>query len=195
MTTFKTRCLHCGTATDVPNAYHGREIKCIGCERQFQATHLSEHEFIFRCDCCNTRIRSKWNEVNNKINCPRCASLISIPDPFTLGDDSAPEYKTCSSCSEEVLYEAMKCKHCGTSQVKKSNIQASIDTTQDNNLSRLPDGKFSCPECKSQKTKCDRPIGCAVLVIAFITLGFGLIMILFLPYKCKCHKCGFTWKT
>ena len=36
-----------------------------------------------------------------------------------------------------------------------------------------------CPNCKSQEVVCHRNIGCAVLIIIFISLGLGLIMIPF----------------
>lgn len=56
-------------------------------------------------------------------------------------------------------------------------------------------GKFSCPACHSRFTDCHRAIGCAVMVIIFISLGLGLIMIPFLPHECVCKACGHVWKT
>ena len=56
-------------------------------------------------------------------------------------------------------------------------------------------GRFSCPSCRSNNTDCKRDIGCAIMIIIFISFGIGLIMIPFLPYKCECYACGFKWKS
>jgi hypothetical protein len=55
-------------------------------------------------------------------------------------------------------------------------------------------GKYSCPRCHSRHTTCKRNIGCAVIIIIFISLGLGLLMVPFLPHHCTCRKCGFSWK-
>jgi len=51
-----------------------------------------------------------------------------------------------------------------------------------------------CPKCHSREITCKRNIGCAVIIIIFISLGLGLIMIPFLPKHCECKKCGLKWK-
>lgn len=56
-------------------------------------------------------------------------------------------------------------------------------------------GKYSCPSCKAKFTNCQKKIGCAVLIIIFVSLGLGLIMIPFLPYHCECQVCGHRWKS
>ena len=60
---------------------------------------------------------------------------------------------------------------------------------------KLYKGKFSCPKCGFQYTTNERDIGCVVLIIIFISLGLGLIMIPFLPYKCECKACNHKWKS
>ena len=59
----------------------------------------------------------------------------------------------------------------------------------------LPIGKYSCAACHSKHTTCEKKIGCAVLIIIFVSFGIGLIMIPFLPYECKCLECGHSWKS
>lgn len=49
-----------------------------------------------------------------------------------------------------------------------------------------PEGQLSCPACGCRYTNCQRDIGCAVMIIIFISLGLGLIMIPFLPFTCSC---------
>ena len=56
-------------------------------------------------------------------------------------------------------------------------------------------GKYSCPSCKANYTNCNKKIGCALMIIIFVSLGLGLIMIPFLPYQCKCRVCGHKWKS
>jgi hypothetical protein len=58
-----------------------------------------------------------------------------------------------------------------------------------------PEGRLSCPNCKSKYTNCKKNIGCAVVVLIFISLGLGLIMIPFLPYECVCLACQHKWKS
>ena len=56
-------------------------------------------------------------------------------------------------------------------------------------------GKYSCPSCKAKFTSCQKKIGCAIMIIIFISLGLGLIMIPFLPHHCECQVCGHRWKS
>jgi hypothetical protein len=55
-------------------------------------------------------------------------------------------------------------------------------------------GKYNCPNCKSKFTISKRDIGCAMMIIIFVSLGLGLIMIPFLPNHCTCQACGYKWK-
>ena len=55
--------------------------------------------------------------------------------------------------------------------------------------------RYACPKCGYKYTECQRDIGCAVLIVIFISFGLGLIMIPFLPYHCQCKACGYSWKT
>jgi hypothetical protein len=56
------------------------------------------------------------------------------------------------------------------------------------------EGKVSCPNCNFTYTKCSKDIGCAILIIIFISLGIGLIIIPFLPLECHCPACGHKWR-
>ena len=57
-------------------------------------------------------------------------------------------------------------------------------------------GKFSCPQCKSKFTTCEKEIGCFFWILTIITLGLGLIIIWpFLPYHCHCRSCDYDWKS
>ncbi len=58
-----------------------------------------------------------------------------------------------------------------------------------------PKGRFSCPNCASQFTICQRDIGCAVLLIIFVSLGLGLLLIPLLPFNGDCRAFGYKWKS
>jgi hypothetical protein len=79
-------------------------------------------------------------------------------------------------------------------QPTAESLQTSPES-KSTNRKLLIRGKYSCPNCHSNNTSCKRHIGCAVLIIIFISLGLGLLMIPFLPHHCTCAKCGFKWKT
>lgn len=61
--------------------------------------------------------------------------------------------------------------------------------------SPVASGKYSCPACKAKFTTCQKKIGCAIMIIIFVSLGLGLIMIPFLPHHCECNVCGHKWKS
>jgi len=76
---------------------------------------------------------------------------------------------------------------------KSMPSDASLD--KDNGINLEEKGRFTCPNCKSQYTVCNRAIGCLVMIMIFISLGIGLIMIPFLPFECFCRACGYKWKS
>lgn len=51
-----------------------------------------------------------------------------------------------------------------------------------------------CPSCGATQITVRRDIGCAFLIIVFVSFGFGLIMIPFLPKTYTCLKCKTQWK-
>lgn len=56
-------------------------------------------------------------------------------------------------------------------------------------------GKYDCPKCGSKYTECHRAIGCAIMLIIFVSCGLGLLLIPLLPYDCECRSCGHKWRT
>jgi hypothetical protein len=61
-------------------------------------------------------------------------------------------------------------------------------------MKSVAEGKYTCPSCKSRYTICKKNIGCAILILIFVSLGLGLIIIPFLPYHCTCQICNYKWK-
>jgi len=117
-----------------------------------------------------------------------CETLNQSIEPPPL-----PEFKKCPFCAEQVLLDAIKCKHCGCSLAAPPPITPE-QLQRQQALQSIPNGRFSCPRCHSQKTSCGRDINFAIVIIIFISLGLGLIMIPFLPYSCQCSSCGHKWK-
>jgi len=135
--------------------------------------------------CCEEGSESwiKYSEIGSFA----ILRLASVPPPL-------PDFKKCPFCAEQVRLEAQKCRHCGSSLLMLTIEDQREVHYKKARLQRLPDGKFNCPKCGSSKTFCRRNIGCAIIIIIFISLGIGLIMIPFLPYTCSCKACGHQWK-
>jgi hypothetical protein len=57
-----------------------------------------------------------------------------------------------------------------------------------------PTGRFTCPNCASQFTDCHRAIGCAMMIVFFVSLGLGLLLIPLLPFECRCRACQYKWR-
>ena len=93
-----------------------------------------------------------------------------------------PRYSTLSGENESQVRDFITKKYGGCYIDEKYGFQLK------------PPGKYTCPNCRSKYTKCERAIGCAVLIIIFISLGLGLIMVPFLPSHCECELCGYKWK-
>jgi zinc-ribbon domain len=66
---------------------------------------------------------------------------------------------------------------------------------EEHGLPEASKGRFTCPHCGSQYTNCQRQIGCAVVILIFISLGLGLLAIPFLPFNCVCAACGYSWRS
>jgi hypothetical protein len=102
--------------------------------------------------------------------------------------------KTCVDCGGKLTNDGQFCSECGVIQPQQHEAFLSLDKRNKQKKPESP-GKYSCPSCRSERTTCKRQIGCAVLIIIFISLGIGLLMIPFLPHHCECLDCGYKWKT
>ena len=104
----------------------------------------------------------------------------------------------CPECRKEISDKAVSCPNCGVpinSKVKINKPYKYKWYEYEPISPSVKHNKFTCPNCKSSSTTCKRDIGCAVLIIIFISFGIGLIMIPFLPYTCKCKSCDYKWKS
>ena len=171
-------------------------------------------DIAFNCGSCGQHVVIDEKGAGITVQCPKCNQTLTVPrtkpapsKPPTPAPDiqhpkaatatppktvaSVPETKQCPFCAETIRAEATKCKHCGSILAKPPKIVQHAGKT----TAGSKPGKFSCPNCQSSQTHCERDIGCAILIICFISCGLGFIMIPFLPYNCDCLDCGFKWKS
>ena len=152
------------------------------------------------CEHCGQHLEAEDELTGRECPCPSCKAVLAIPPLFQAtasrpAPPPLPEFKKCPFCAEQIRIDAIKCKHCGSSLVTPPVPANHLQIAKEEKLRAMPNGRFSCPQCHSQKTVCERDINFAVLIIIFVSLGIGLIMIPFLPFKCRCRACDYRWKS
>jgi len=119
--------------------------------------------------------------VTFKIACPNCQGRIEFPKE--MHGQTIP----CPHCDLTVVLQVLGYE---SKKIEKPPLLAFRKST-----TGQKHGKYSCPKCHSTDTKCERDMGCAIIVIIFISCGLGVIMIPFLPFHCTCLNCKFKWKS
>ena len=140
-----------------------------------------------KCPYCAEEIQDE------AIKCKHCGEFLDI---------KVNEGPVCTECGGKLSSDKQFCTECGVMQTGENDqiiplnakFQKQLDYDQPIKQNK-GDGKYTCPNCKSTNTTSTKAIGCAVLIIIFISLGLGLIMIPFLPYDCRCNDCGYNWRT
>jgi hypothetical protein len=122
--------------------------------------------------------------------CPKCYKSSIIKKTTAQKTNTGYSLDGEGTCSCGLIFDEIERKSTLNSSPVFTVNQPSRHSTTGNQLS-----KFTCPSCKSGNTVCKRDIGCAVMIVIFISFGLGLIMIPFLPYKCRCNSCGYSWKS
>lgn len=154
----------------------------------------------WNCSHCGQHLEAEHELMGKDCPCPACKTVLQIPFPSQNSTPPAlppilPKLKKCQFCAEQIQIDAIKCKYCLSSLDAASSTEHHTKVLRDEGLRSMPNGRFTCPRCNSQKTICERDINCAIMIILFVSLGLGAIMIPFLPHHCTCRSCGHKWKT
>ena len=127
---------------------------------------------------------------NEAIKCKHCGEMLGktkTERPKVKVSDNV-----CPKCKKNYDSSWKVCLNCNVplQTIQKEMTEGEAKIFKKN----LPVGKYSCPACHSKHTKCNKHIGCAIIIIIFISFGLGLIIIPFLPHHCECLECGHKWK-
>jgi uncharacterized membrane protein YccF (DUF307 family) len=130
--------------------------------------------------------------VGKKVKCPKCAGIVTVPDvaapvtsaylpmPLPAAPPAGEAFKSCPFCSEKILVDARKCKHCGemldpllrTTEEARRSAQHSVPVVMVHQASQ--------PPATNPLSYSSSPFLSAFGNLLWIFLGGGIV--LFLEY-------------
>ena len=123
----------------------------------------------FKCPRCREPIEAPADLIGEITDCPHCQQRIEIPESgqFVIPEPAPPmpdvqKYKKCPFCTEQILSDAIKCKHCGEFLEQQSQNQISTGESPGKNVQTV--------EQTSKRWKAQQLMAallCIVSVIAF----------------------------
>lgn len=92
------RCPECDARIKAPAGAIGRSLRCPRCQHAFKAAaesatppseakpneyapHVVGDAVKFACDHCATHIKMPLGAIGKRLKCPKCATVLSVPDP------------------------------------------------------------------------------------------------------------------
>jgi len=178
----------------------------------------------YNCEHCNKRYSSKEEFIDRVVECTDCEELITIPKISSLSTRKEPpalpkQAHTTKFWLITLMIVFVGCCYIGIvlfppliifliiagviAIIPVMCYSLDYNPTLKKNRNKVKQkkpphfhkvGKYTCPNCQSSNTYCVRDMGCAIIIILFVSCGLGLIMIPFLPHHCYCRDCKFNWK-
>lgn len=90
----------------------------------------------FNCPQCEQSLEAPQKLFGQTIVCPSCNNEITVPSPISSANSQTPppqpskhpDTKECPFCSERILVNAKKCKHCGEFLEGETDISKKTET-------------------------------------------------------------------
>ena len=152
-------------------------------------------EMKFNCKYCGQPLEAPNDMLGEIIDCPKCQRSILIPESTTIIHLPSPpplsKTKSCPFCAEDILFEAIKCKHCG--EMLTPGIEHQQKQTKSRQMPNVARGEVLCPNCHGivvPKRKSKGNFLVFLILCLFWILPGVIYFIAMYGYTYSCPQCG-----